>query len=306
MNREFIDSVKYLVLTKLLGETEGITVNDQPVIKNNSVRLTGLIIKSPGVNIAPTIYLDGYYKDYENGEKSVEEIAEAIISCYKQNALSRDFDISPIHDVEKVKAMVYPCVINTDANSEWLKSHPHKNLLDLSICYRLDVDLTPHQSIEGNGSIAVTDALLNMWNLTLDELDEAAWKNNKVLFEPAFQNMIDVMAELVDFPDDSMMDSYDASPMYVLSNTTRLNGSNYIADNDILHDIASELGSDEIYIIPSSRHELIILPATISYDRASLKDMIREVNETQVSAEDRLSDNLYLFSTATNQLEICA
>ena len=103
-----------------------------------------------------------------------------------------------------------------------------------------------------------------------------------------------------------LLDETEGITVNVLSNTTRLNGSNYIADNDILHDIALELGSDEIYIIPSSRHELIILPATISYDRASLKDMIREVNETQVSAEDRLSDNLYLFSTATNQLEICA
>lgn len=306
MNREFINSVKCLVVTKLLDDIEGIIVDDQPVIKNNNVHLTGLIIRNPKVNIAPTIYLDSYFRAYENGEKSVEEIADDIIHCYKQNALDDDLDISLIHDVERVKEKVYPIVVNTDANLEWLKSHPHKNLLDLSICYRLNIDLKQHQSDDNNGSIAVTDTLMNVWGLTIDELDEIAWENNKVLFAPVFKNMFEIISEMMNFSADSLMGTFEESPMYVLSNASNINGSNYIADKSVLNNIASDLGSDEIYIIPSSRHELIIMPASISTDSANLRQIIHEVNSTQVSDEDKLSDSLYLFSSATNQLKICA
>ena len=51
----------------------------QTVSKNNDIRLTGLLIRRKDCNIAPTIYLDGFYQKYSNGEDMssiMKQIAE--------------------------------------------------------------------------------------------------------------------------------------------------------------------------------------------------------------------------------------
>ena len=61
----------------------------------------------------------------------------------------------------------------------------------------------------------------------------------------------------------------------------------------------------DLYIIPSSIHELLIIPTTTSeQDATHLKYMIREVNDTQVAEEEILSYNLYYYSRETDEIEI--
>ena len=51
-------------------------------------------------------------------------------------------------------------------------------------------------------------------------------------------------------------------------------------------------------------HELIILRATNDYDKKALGMMIHEVNRTQVSQEELLSDTLYYFTQTTNKISV--
>jgi hypothetical protein len=51
----------------------------------------------------------------------------------------------------------------------------------------------------------------------------------------------------------------------------------------------------DLYIIPCSIHELILVPAYDEADPSYLIDMVREVNATEVRPSEVLSDNIYIF-----------
>ena len=95
--------------------------------------------------------------------------------------------------------------------------------------------------------------------------------------------------------------------MYVLSNVNKLNGAVYIADSDALAMVADELDDDYV-VLPSSRHEVIIVPLSqISDDDYTyLKDMVYEINRKEVDAEDYLSDNIYKYIRAEKELRLIA
>ena len=60
-----------------------------------------------------------------------------------------------------------------------------------------------------------------------------------------------------------------------------------------------------LYIIPSSIHEVILLPDSGKEpDATALKEMIREVNSTQVAPEEILSDNLYYYDATDKRVKI--
>ena len=96
-------------------------------------------------------------------------------------------------------------------------------------------------------------------------------------------------------------DIAEDSCMYVLSNQYRHFGAGCILYNRVLEDIGNQI-NDDFFILPSSIHETIILPASYAMSKESLSEMIVEINETQVSEEDILSDHAYYFSRKENKI----
>lgn len=58
-----------------------------------------------------------------------------------------------------------------------------------------------------------------------------------------------------------------------------------------------------LYILPSSVHEVILLPDNGEESPEELRRMIREVNREHVAPEEVLSDNLYYFDLAEKQVK---
>jgi hypothetical protein len=69
----------------------------------------------------------------------------------------------------------------------------------------------------------------------------------------------------------------------------------------LLNDLALSIGSG-FYVIPSSVHEVIIVPSENTYESDDIKDMIREINDTQVKLEEILSYSLYYFDNTLRKL----
>ena len=84
-------------------------------------------------------------------------------------------------------------------------------------------------------------------------------------------------------------------PMYVLSNKTKIHGAACILYENVVKDFADYLNRD-IFILPSSVHEVILVPSQGAQKAQNLVEMVREVNETQVEEEEILSDSVYYFS----------
>ena len=64
----------------------------------------------------------------------------------------------------------------------------------------------------------------------------------------------------------------------------------------------NELEKD-LFILPSSVHEIIIVPATDDIDRKELDNMVKDVNKKELDAIDVLSDHVYYYSR--DRREVC-
>ena len=89
--------------------------------------------------------------------------------------------------------------------------------------------------------------------------------------------------------------------MYVLSNKSKLNGSGCILYQNLLRSLGKKLESD-FYILPSSVHEVLLIPADDQDSYEELTAMVQEVNATQLANEEILSDHVYYYSREAEKL----
>lgn len=264
----------------------------QVVRKNNDLQLTGLIIRSTESNICPTIYLEKFYDEYVEGA-DMSEILERIAEVRMNHEVSDSFDVAQITDFEQIKGKLVPRLINAEMNSELLEERPHKLVADLAVTYCALLD----QSFDGTASVAVTNDLMNSWNVTLDELHDVAISNLTEVLPSTFKGMTEVMSEMMGMSkeDMEMMGmSTDEEQMYVLSNAMKMNGASALLDKKMMEEIVETVG--EFYILPSSIHEVLIVPVKSGMDIETLENMVCEVNATQVQLEERLSDHVYEYN----------
>lgn len=95
----------------------------------------------------------------------------------------------------------------------------------------------------------------------------------------------------------------EASLLYVATNRHNFMGANLLMNNSFLYEIAEKL-QDSFYIIPSSVHELLVLPACQVQDVEELNLLIQNINDTEVILSDRLSYTLYYYDCTTHKVSI--
>ena len=269
------------------------------VIKNNDTKLTGLTIKALDSNIAPSIYLEKFYEDYENGEdfeKVLRKIAETRIAT----DVEKDLDVEYLMSFETCKNRIVPRLISRDMNRELLEDRPYKALADLAITFHVLVN-----NIEdATASVAVTNDIMSRWGVTVDELNEAAIANIPVLQRSTFQSMSEVLFEsmgsefLRDFDGDEerAKEAFDefmpTSNMYVLSTVHKTYGAAALLDKKMMSHIYEKFDG-KFWIIPSSTHEILIVGD--EFDSESLTSMIQDVNKSTVEIESQLSNHPYRY-----------
>lgn len=84
-------------------------------------------------------------------------------------------------------------------------------------------------------------------------------------------------------------------PAYVLTGHKDIFGAGAIASETILKKIHEDMG--DFTILPSSIHEVIIMPQAKADECPFLAEMVAEINRTEVSASDELSDNVYKYDS---------
>ena len=100
----------------------------------------------------------------------------------------------------------------------------------------------------------------------------------------------------------ALLPDNDEEQEYILSSKNGLFGASAMIDDNILAAIAHKLDSN-IYILPSSIHECIIVKADLPIDKDELKNLVRTVNETTVLQKDYLSDSVFLYIKDRSHLQ---
>ena len=126
----------------------------EDVTKNNGVILTGVLIRMPGENISPTIYLNDYYEMFKRAEISIHQIVARIIDIFNTSRPTIDFDIKRFMNYEYIKKKLVLKMVNTEKNRELLQEIPHVNYLDLSMIFQIILTI---DGCEDNATITVTN-----------------------------------------------------------------------------------------------------------------------------------------------------
>lgn len=194
-------------------------------------------------------------------------------------------------DYASVATDIFAKLINTKEHLNELASIPNRSVLDLSLIAYCFENNDPDGS-----EIPVTGEMLKAWNISEDKLFEDAVRNTRALMGEKVSPMHEVINELLGSIDSLQPEIEEdrAMPMYVFSNLWRWNGALCMLFSDTLQEMADMLGSD-LYVIPSSIHEVILVPVGKGICRGELDNMVREINRTELKPEDVLSDHTYIF-----------
>ena len=297
---EFADAVEKMMNKKMKG---GVRASLYTAMKNNGKERTGILIEMPGINISPTIYLEEYYESYVAGRK-IEQIVDDIKQLYEEIKQEKPWDCESFRDYEGVRNRIVFKVINTAKNRKFLRTVPHLAFLDLSIVFYVLVDV----SEEGTAAMVVNRSHADTWKVQAETLWEDAVKNVKNRLPAEFVTMNHALKSLlgdVEYEEGDLLleKKKDYDQMYVLSNKFRNYGAACIAYPNVLEMIGQILKKD-YYILPSSVHEVIIVPYSEIYVCSKLDEMVREINSTQVEEEDVLSNHVYLYDRVSGKLRV--
>ena len=134
-----------------------------------------------------------------------------------------------------------------------------------------------------------------MVNVAEKTLKEVAWDNMHNYFPPEFASMSNILRSL---GYNEIPEGAELIEMYVLTNKDKHYGAAYMFDKEVMSRIAEEIGGDMV-VLPSSIHESILLRKGKDTDFDTLREMVKEVNRTQLLPTEILSDEVYQYSRDT-------
>lgn len=290
---EFKAWVKENITSKDWKETSQIEIS--VVKKNNGVSATGLFIRESGQDVSPILYLDDYYIHYQNGEL-LENVIRNIRADYDKKVQMAAVKIPNLQEFENIRGRVIYRLVNYEKNKEILEDCPHIRLYDLAVTFRWVARIDD----VGVSTSLITNKQVKEWGVSVNDLVLAARQNTPRLFPAQIIDMEEMLAGMVSF-----ILYPSAIPMYILTNEQELNGASALLYGDILKDFANKKGAD-MYILPSSIHEVIMIPADRIDDPKKLSSMVHESNTTVVSTGDVLSDSVYYYDRKKDQILVKA
>ena len=245
-------------------------------------------------NIAPTIYINSFYDRYREGV-SLKAVVSEIIRIYNQNKNSININADYFENYENVRKTIVYKLVNYQKNKKLLEDVPYKRVLDLAVVFYCLIE----QRKGVSATALIHNEHLRIWNVTEDEIYNDALKNTPVLLAGSIVPMSKILSEIAGTApvdnDEKVCEYTGEDILYVLTNSSRVNGAACILYDNLLKKFANDVHSD-LYILPSSVHEVIIVPKKNAFDKSELADMVREVNEQGVSQDEILSDNVYEYN----------
>lgn len=292
--KEFAVTAQAKVAAKLNKETEL-----REVLKLNGVKFHGLIILDPVINISPTIYLEPFFEWFSE-TNDWDCTIKGIIDAYRDNMLDESMETDMFFDFSQIKEKIFYRLINYEANRELLEQMPHNRFLDLAkvFCIRYEKEDV------GSGNISIYHSHLERWGINADELEAVADANSPLLMESFISSMGSVLSEMGVLQEDfSESMPKDCPPLYVMTNIHKSSGAGTICYPNTLR-VLSEKENQDIIILPSSIHEVILIPLREDDDMEGFRNMVHTVNTDCLAPEDFLSDNVYIYRRITGQIEI--
>lgn len=299
---DFKEKFKESINEKL--EAEGINANlSFHTVQKLNESYDALTVTPEGESIGVNIPVDRFFNAYDEG-MDFDDTTDKAVDLINQGINERpDFDIDSLSDYSQMKEKLAMEVVSAEANKEMLETVPHKMMEDMAVVYRFVLN----SDEDGRSSVLVTNKMLENYGITADELHADAMEIAPQIKPVEIKGMSEVLAELMGVEQAEMMGIGPVAPedeqMYVATVPDKVHGAGVLAYEEFMDKAAERAGGD-FYILPSSIHEILIVPDNGEMDLKALEDMVKEVNATQVAPQDKLTDSVYHYDSKEKIFEL--
>lgn len=284
----------------------GLSLKEVEVVKINDQKNHGFCFQKDGIKASPTLYLDQAYDLFRHGA-SLEHLMGDVTRAYLES-IDRGLDpAKPDLSFDNIRNKLSLRLVETKRNREYLLDKPY-----------LDV---------GNGLALICDLQLsrNMsecWRTVVNNgIAEANGYNKNELFQEAIRSAVKMdPPEMMDlqnviFGDEdgkNLLSGTDTDaplrgkagsnePIYIISSRGRQFGAAAFFYPGVKEQAADILG-EGYTVLPSSLHEVLLVPDSSRIPVRDLQNMVKETNRSQVEPKDILSDNIYHFDNFQGKL----
>lgn len=288
---KIIDALKI----RLLQDGDEAVIRTDKVLKNNGVELTAINICCEHADVCPTVYLEPFYREFEQG-RDISDLAGEILKLHAERNTQRLLSREKVLDESDVMDNIILRLVNRSKNSKLLQEIPYIEFKDLAITFRRLICM----DAEGIATSVVSMEDIRRWNVNIDVMFRKALENTERIFPASHKNVFEALNDrcAFDLPEVSAEEDDD---LYVLTNEYGINGAATILYGGALKKCA-DMVDDDIYILPSSIHEVLFIKVHSGHSIDYLKELVSEANRSVVAPMDYLSDSVYIYYKESGEL----
>ena len=211
--------------------------------------------------------------------------------------MENDYVLENIRNFDAIKGNIYPKLINTESNREYLSDKPYTPMEDLAVVYKVIIGKPEEYNVS---SVTITNDMMQQYGISVEDLHKVA-VDNISKEEGLVKPLGDMIAEMVGAEMDPEYSGMDNCPFLVVTNKERVGGATEVLNPKTMQKV-SEMINGDYMVIPSSVNEVLIIGDSFAADRIELNDLIKSVNNTQVAPDEVLSDHVYRYDSKNHTL----
>lgn len=210
-------------------------------------------------------------------------------------------DLENLLNYEAMKKTLAIDIISAERNEILLQKVPHELMEDMAAVYRFVLN----NSEAGRETVLVTKDMLNNMGITEEQLMSDAKEIAPKIRPVVIQGMNEVMKEKMGEEEFEKIDlpNEENEILFLASVPDGICGAGVLAYPNFMEQAADIIGGD-FFILPSSIHEVLLVPDDGSWSARALKTLVENVNETEVRPEEKLTDSVYHYDSKAHIFEL--
>lgn len=311
--QEFCQRVKKELESNYFSPTDGFQINNIMTRKNNDITLHSIVIRKDDNPMCPTFHLDDFFNT--TPDVAANSIANAYMEQLQEEKYQIQEQISKVLDFDKAKQYICYKIINSERNKLNLQDKPSVPVVG-------DLRAVFYVRLSEEASVTITNEIIKNWGIdeknALQILFDYASRNTERLKPATLEPLQDVLLkiaiekaaldpnnpfieEISELVEERKNAASSYAELFILSTKDSVNGASAILYQkgqqleSALKEISRITGApvNSIFILPSSIHELLLLPDSGFYSKEELQVLVQSVNQSSVDPKEFLSDQIF-------------
>ncbi len=287
--KEYKKELQELV-QKEIGDQAKVVITTQ--VKSNDVIKEGITFEEAGTHAVPVIYLEEIYNTYQESQ-AIEESVETVLDIFRNSSPFQREDFALSWDLIKPKIQIR--LLKREWNKEYIHSLIYREWLDFAVIPVVRVS----EKEVGSAVASISKSMLAALQIDEKELWNAAFEN----LQKEYFFVQDIRSIFIG----ETRQSQEDTGVFVATNWNFQYGARVILRKDILKDFAEKNGYN-LFILPSSQNEILILGDNGEMQVEDLKEMVASINGDPklISKEEVLSNSIYYYDYEQDKVRIAA